>query len=35
MTFLGFIHVMPGIDYRGLEGFARGLSRLAPVPMLD
>jgi len=28
MTFLGFIHVMLGVDYRGLEGFVRGLKKL-------
>jgi IS5 family transposase len=27
MTFLGFIHVMLGVDYRGLEGFVRGLRK--------
>ena len=35
MTFLGFIHIMLGIDYRGLEGFARGLTRFAPVAVAD
>jgi hypothetical protein len=35
MTFLGFIHIMLGIDYRGLEGFVRGLRRFAPVPVPD
>ena len=35
MTFLGFTHTMLGIDYRGLEGFTRGLTRLAPVPVPD
>ncbi|HIC94823.1 MAG TPA: IS5 family transposase [Anaerolineae bacterium] len=27
MTFLGFMHVMLGVDYRGLEGFVRGLRK--------
>jgi IS5 family transposase len=27
MTFLGFIHIMLGVDYRGLEGFVRGLKK--------
>jgi len=35
MTFLGFTHIMLGIDYRGLEGFTRGLTRLATVPAPD
>ena len=35
MTFLGFIHIMLGVDYRGLEGFARGLGRFAPVAVPD
>jgi IS5 family transposase len=35
MTFLGFIHVMLGIDYRGLEGFVRGLGRFATVAVPD
>lgn len=35
MTFLGFIHVTLGVDYRGLEGFVRGLSRLLPLPVPD
>lgn len=35
MTFLGFTHVMLGVDYRGLEGFTRGLTRLATVPAPD
>lgn len=35
MTFLGFIHIMLGIDYRGLEGFARGLKKFAPVAVPD
>lgn len=35
MTFLGFIHIMLGIDYRGLKGFARGLTRFAPVAVPD
>lgn len=35
MTFLGFIHIMLGIDYRGLEGFVRGLTRFAPVAVPD
>lgn len=30
MTFLGFIHIMLRIDYRGLEGFMRGLAKLVP-----
>ena len=35
MTFLGFTHIMLGVDYRGLEGFTRGLSRLIPIPVPD
>ena len=35
MTFLGFIHIMLGIDYRGLEGFVRGLRKFARVPVPD
>lgn len=30
MMFLGFTHIVFGIDYRGLEGFTRGLTMLAP-----
>jgi IS5 family transposase len=35
MIFLGFIHIMLGIDYRGLEGFVRGLRKFAPVAVPD
>lgn len=35
MTFLGFIHIMLGVDYRGLEGFVRGLRRFVRVPVPD
>lgn len=35
ITFLGYIHILLGIDYRGLEGFTRGLTRLAAVPSPD
>jgi len=35
MTFLGFIHIMLGMDYRGLEGFVRGLRKFAPVAVPD
>lgn len=35
VTFLGFIHIMLGVDYRGMEGFARGLRRFAPVAAPD
>lgn len=35
MIFLGFIHIMLGIDYRGLEGFVRGLRKFAPVALPD
>jgi len=35
MTFHGFIHIMLGVDYRGLEGFTRGLARLVPIPVPD
>jgi hypothetical protein len=35
MTFLGFTHVMLGVDYRGLEGFTRGLTRLISLQVPD
>lgn len=35
MTFLGFIHIMLGVDYRGLEGFMRGLRRFVSVAVPD
>ena len=35
MTFLGFIHIMLGIDYRGLEGFVRGLRKFASIAVPD
>jgi hypothetical protein len=35
ITFLGYTHIMLGVDYRGLEGFTRGLTRLAQVPSPD
>lgn len=35
MTFLGFVHVMLGVDYRGLEGFVRGLGRFVSVVAPD
>ncbi|MEM3401688.1 MAG: IS5 family transposase [Candidatus Hadarchaeales archaeon] len=35
MTFLGFIHVMLGVDYRGLEGFMRGLQKFVSVAVPD
>ena len=35
MAFLGFIHIMLMVDYRGLEGFTRGLGKFALVPMPD
>lgn len=35
MIFLGFMHVMLGVDYRGLEGFVRGLEKFAPMTVPD
>ena len=35
MTFLGFTHIMLGVDYRGLEGFTRGLTRFVAIPVPD
>jgi len=35
MTFLGFTHIVLGIDYRGLEGFTRGLTRLISLQVPD
>ncbi len=35
MTFLGFVHVMLGVDYRGLEGFVRGLRRFVSIEVPD
>ena len=35
MTFLGFTHIVLGIDYRGLEGFTRGLTRFISLQVPD
>ena len=35
IAFLGFIHIMLMVDYRGLEGFTRGLGKFASVPVPD
>ncbi|MEW6222627.1 MAG: transposase [Candidatus Hadarchaeota archaeon] len=35
MTFLGFVHVMLSVDYRGLEGLVRGLCRFVSIEVPD